>query len=479
MIDRRRIVSAAWDIWWAKHGGPRVLRERQQKHLQELLDFARAHSPFYHRLYRDLPAHLDRLVDLPPVTKNELMAGFNEWVTDPGIRLDRVRTFIADPARLGTPFLGRYAIWHTSGTTGTPGIFVHDSYALGTYIALLLMRCYLSWTTAHISRRLARQRWRTAFIFATGGHFATNAFETVTRELRPGALQTPPIFSIQQPLPDLVQALNDGQPAILATYPSVLAVLTDEQSCGRLKIRPLLIAAGGECLKPGVRSDAERVFRCKVHNVYAASEFMGIAFDCNHGRLHVNSDWVILEPVDADLRPLTPGSQPYDVLLTNLTNTVQPIIRYRMGDRISFDRDPCPCGNPLPTITVEGRDDEILTFETSDSRASTILPMALEAVVEVIPGVQRFQLVQTGPMTLKVRLETVSGSDEAQVWETVENHLHIFLELQGLLDVHIERSPECPAQHIRSGKFRQVWSEWRPTGVSAVLERSNPIQMRS
>jgi phenylacetate-coenzyme A ligase PaaK-like adenylate-forming protein len=40
-----------------------------------------------------------------------------------------------------------------------------------------------------------------------------------------------------------------------------------------------------------------------VHDVYAASEFDPLAFECREGWLHVNSDWAMLEPVDADYAP--------------------------------------------------------------------------------------------------------------------------------------------------------------------------------
>ena len=53
-----------------------------------------------------------------------------------------------------------------------------------------------------------------------------------------------------------------------------------------------------------------------------------MAYDCGQGWLHVNSDWVILEPVEADYSPTPPGQASHTVLLTNLANRIQPIIRY-------------------------------------------------------------------------------------------------------------------------------------------------------
>lgn len=58
---------------------------------------------------------------------------------------------------------------------------------------------------------------------------------------------------------------------------------------------------------------------------------------CRRGRLHVNSDWFILEPIDAAGRPTPPGERSDSVLVTNLANRVQPVIRYDLGDSVVMD----------------------------------------------------------------------------------------------------------------------------------------------
>lgn len=82
------------------------------------------------------------------------------------------------------------------------------------------------------------------------------------------------------------------------------------------------------------------------------------------GWLHVNVDWVVFEPVDADYRPVAPGEQSHTVLISNLANRVQPILRYDLGDSVLERPDPCPCGNPFPAIRVQGRSADVLTFRS-------------------------------------------------------------------------------------------------------------------
>lgn len=197
------------------------------------------------------------------------------------------------------------------------------------------------------------QRASNGLYFCHRGHFAGNVFEAATRRLRMVERNTNRIISANMPLPDIVRGgVNDCQPAIFCSYPSILAQLAKEQAAGRLAIHPNMIIFGGECLTQPVREQIVAAFQCDVHNGYATSEFHGIAFECQRGRLHVNSDWVILEPVDTDYHPVPPGIPSHTVLLTNLINRVQPFMRYEIGDSVTSYPNVCPCGNPLPSIHV-------------------------------------------------------------------------------------------------------------------------------
>ena len=173
----------------------------------------------------------------------------------------------------------------------------------------------------------------------------------------------------------------------------------------------------------------------------------------------MNADWVILEAVDEAYRPIPAGQPSHTVLLTNLANYVQPIIRYDLGDSITVKPDSCPCGNPLPAIHVEGRTDEILYLETREGQTIPLLPMGIATVVEETPGVRRFQAIQTGPSALQIRLEAMPEADEMQVWAMVSQRLQEYLRAQSVPFVHLEKAAEHPSPHPISGKFRHVWAE--------------------
>ena len=148
----------------------------------------------------------------------------------------------------------------------------------------------------------------------------------------------------------------------------MLALLADEQTAGRLPCSSAALWSGGEGLSPVARTRLEHVFGCPLHNEYGASECLSIGYACREGALHVNADWVILEPVDRDYRPTPVGELSHTVLLTNLANAVQPIIRYDLGDRVRAKVGACACGNPLPAFQLEGRSDDVLTLARARRR---------------------------------------------------------------------------------------------------------------
>jgi phenylacetate-CoA ligase len=181
-----------------------------------------------------------------------------------------------------------------------------------------------------------------------------------------------------------------------------------------------------------------------------------LAFDCDHGWLHVNSDWAILEPVDADFRPTSAGQPSHTVLLTTLANRVQPIIRYDRGDSVLAKPDPYACGSPLPAIRATGRWDDVLRLAAADGNTVSVFPLAIGSVVDETPGVHRSQLIQTGPASIRLRLEPKPGADVEQVWRDAAANLRAYLARQGLANIGLDRVDEPPEPSARSGKFRQV-----------------------
>ncbi len=450
LFDQWSASTLAGAIVWTRALGREAIATFQARRLVDLVRHARAYSPYFRAAWRELPAGDLPLAALPVTHKAALMEAFDTWCTDSAITRDGIEAFIAGRAHIGDRFRDRYVVWTSSGTTGTPGIFVQDATALAAYDALVgvplvsgaMPAC--DWTAA------AAQHGRAALVTADCGHFASIASWRRLAHGRPWLDMRS--FPVTLPLPALVAALAAYAPAFLASYPTVLAMLAAEQAAGRLALHPVGLWSGGEVLTRGAQRAIEGAFGCPLHNEYGASECLAIGFGCAEGALHVNADWVILEPVDRDGRPTPVGTLSHTVLLTNLANFVQPVIRYDLGDRVRMLAAPCACGSPLPALHVEGRSDDVLSLRATDGSSVTLPPLALTTVVEEAAHVHRFQVVQVARDALSLRLP----AGERGAADAALGALRTYLAAQGLAQVRVRLDAAEPVANARDGKLRQV-----------------------
>ena len=442
----------------AKKQGPTAIEERRRTRLAEMVAHARANSPYYRELYRGLPGKLEDPSSLPVTDKKQLMARFDDWATDRRVTIEEARAFVEDPALVGERFLGSYTAATTSGTTGTRGVFVMDDQSLAVTNALAA-RMLGAWLGIGDVVRIAARGGRMAMVMATGGHFASAVAAARLRKggrLRARAIG---VFPVQTPLPELVAGLNRFRPAVVAPYASTAALLAGEQEAGRLRIAPVLLALAAEGLPAGERERIAKAFGARIGDSYAATEVPFLSYGCAHGWYHVNADWVVLEPVDADHRPVPPGEPSHTVLVSNLANRVQPILRYDLGDSIVRRPDPCPCGAPLPAIRVQGRAADVLTFPSDHTGRGAgrvaVAPLAFGTLLDRTPGIELFQVAQTAPAALRVRLRPAVGADPDRVWRAVHDEITRLLASHGLGHVAVERAAEPPEQSP-GGKYRTI-----------------------
>lgn len=453
-FDPWRTSAAFAEVAMAACVSPAVRHAFRARRLAALFEAAAQRSPRYQRVFGGRNPANTRLADLPIAHKSELMRDFAGWVTDPALQLDELRRFIADPANIAQSFLGRYTVWESSGSTGEPAVFVQDAMAMGVYDALEALR-------RPVLRPL--QPWldpwglaeRTAFVGATGGHFASTVSVERLRRLQPGLAQRLCGLSFLQPIDALCRELEHYQPTVLATYPSAAVLLAERQRAGQLRLHLRELWTGGEALSPVARAFVQQTFSCPVSQSYGASEFLSLAFECRHGSLHLNSDWAILEPVDAQGRAVPPGHAGATTLLTNLANHVQPLIRYDLGDQVTVLSTPCACGSCLPVIEVSGRDDDTLVLSGGAGRAPIkVVPLAVSTVLEEA-GLFDFQLLQQTRRDLLLQ-SSLQGEGASLALSAAGKQLQAFLREQGARDVHVHCHSGVTAQLGRSGKIRRV-----------------------
>ena len=389
------------------HGPRAELVRHQQKRLEVVVRHAAIHSPFYRRRFAeagtlgDGPVELTRL---PVVDKSLLMQHFDELVCEPRLRRDELLDWVGRNTR-DQLFLDRYRVMLTSGSSGRPGLFVYDAAgwrALGGGF----MR-----GSTWLGLRPTLPRQRMAFVGAAapshiGRHAATIA-SGPHRVL---------VLPVTLPLPRLVEALNQFQPNYLQAYPSAAMWLADEQRAGRLRVSPRILVTVAELRTPEMTQRLQEAFGIRPFNFYGCSEGL-FGYECEyHQGIHLFEDTTLVENVDADGHPVPLGQPGARLLVTNLYNMVQPLLRLEVTDLVTLDPDPCPCGRMLARMkTINGRSDDVLSLPARDGGQVAVHPLHF-ALLTRDPDVREFQVIQEGPQlrVLVVPRDSPSSASEGR-----------------------------------------------------------------
>ena len=423
----------------------------REKRLKDMVEWARKNSPYYAKLYKDVPEDFE-LTDLPSVNKQDLMKNWNDWITDRQITLADVEKFMEDMNNIGRKIKKKYMVFTTSGSTGNPLVSICDSTTNNVMGGISASRSY---ARKEDLAAFMKKGKKSIGVFANEGFYLGNSSIRSRLNKMPWKKRQMAVSSALYPIDKIVQQLNEFQPAMLGGYPSNLELLIDEVKEGRLTISPVIIMTGGEYLSDSLRKRLAETFQCYVQTSYSCTEGGTVACECRQQHFHINDDWVIVEPVDAEGKAVPDGVQSEKILLTNLYNFTQPYIRYEVTDRVIMHHEKCACGNPSPWIELEGRTDDVTSFMEAGKEIK-VAPLAIYAVLKEVHELRRFQVEVYPENKVELRIEPKEGIEESAAFEAAKKKLADFLANQNIFHATINLSKEKPAQNPNSGKFKHI-----------------------
>lgn len=403
------ISKTLWALCQMKRNeklSPAKLRALQQRRLRRLLHYAWEHSPYYREAFEKAgmtEKELDTvpLSALPPLDKSDLLEHFNRLVTAPDLEQGKLRRFDAMETADRRPFLGKYHLVHSSGSTGEPGYFVYNEAAWNTMLLGIIRGALWGMSMPQILRLLAG-RPRILYIAATDGRYG-GAMAVGDGVDGVGASQM--YLDIKTPLSRWVQQVKEYRPNFIIGYPSAIKILAELAQWGEISLEVLRVVSCGEPLGAGLRKFLEDTLHTEVINFYGASESLalGVEGDPAEGMLLFD-----------DLNIIEQG--PDGLYLTCLYNFVQPLIRYRLTDRITIEE----ASGLWPfsrAVGLLGRNEDVLWFEDGEGRREFLHPLAIEGFC--IPGLLDYQFRQTGRDSFEILAEAASAS----AYENIEREL--------------------------------------------------------
>ena len=423
---------------------PAKIRAERQSRLRDLLTRAKRDSPWHARRLTHVDPETfveEDIAKLPTMTKSDLMANFDQIVTDRALSLELIESHLQQLSS-DRYLLDFYHVVTTGGSTGQRGILVYDWQGwvtLGLSFARLLPLMGIE----------EGRRESCVIIGASNAAHGTGAFVQSFAPWLARVFSPFIALSVTQPISEIIDCLNETQPTTLLGFPSMLRQLCFAAEQGSLKVAPRAIMVGAEPLSSDTRAMMEHLFRARVYDFYGCNEASCVGFSCPVGPgLHLSDDLIIVEPVNAANALSPPGIPSTRILLTNLFNVTMPLIRYELDDAVTpmESSGRCHCGSSFRKIlNVCGRTDDSFQY----SNGTFVHPVAFAALGHE-PAIREFQVRQC-QRGAHILVEASRSFDHSAISEEIRQTLES-LGVAGA-EISLELVDQIPRSSV--GKLRR------------------------
>lgn len=457
-VTSRVALAAAFGTFVRmRYFGPSGIRWIQKRKLDRLLRFAAREVPYYRARLGASKGPL-RLQDFPIVSKERLMEDFEQFVSDPRVTYAGVTEHIESRRMQTELYLDRYVICTTSGTTGRAGAFVIDAPAWGLLRSVAMSRMFLGTVLPYmIARRLRGKKLNWAYYIAYGNNNITYLLCKYLPAVI-GFFVNIRLFSVHEPVRQIGREIAEFEPDLIHAYPTSLSALADEMLRDpSISIQPRVITTGSEPFAAEAQRLVARAFPgARIFQAYGSTEFTCIAHQCGHGNYHLNADYCEVEVTGA-------GPADRRILLTNLNNRVQPLIRYEISDAVELEDSTCDCGRPLPILRISGRTDETLYLRDRGGEFHPVPPIPIQDLFFTLTGIRKFRVVHSRQNHLVVSFDTVDPAGFEQKKPLLETAFVGYLRKNGLDDVvTMEFEPLIEGPAKPGAKHRAIYSLVEP-----------------
>ena len=362
---------------------PAALAAFQRDRLRALLARAIERSPFHAARLRGVDPGRFELADLPglPVmTKAQMMEDFDAAVTDRRLTRNLVERHLASSAAEPSLLLGDYVCLLSGGSSGRRGLIVQTVSEYAGFVGTIIRRAMAEAMTP----AGPPPEGLVIGIVGAGTPVHSSGLAAATAVAPPVRLIPAPAGL---PTAEIVRRLNAAQPPALLAYATKLAELAREQRAGRLRLNLRSVTSMAEMLSAAERTAIGEAFGVPVIDLFVSTEGLVGRSEPGSAVLTFASDTCLAECVDDDGRPVPDGVASSRVLVTNLHNLTQPLIRYELTDRFT------PAANPAGGFlraSVDGRADDLFRYP-----AASVHPFVIGTPLLRAPAVREFQVRQT------------------------------------------------------------------------------------
>ena len=414
-----------------RFGSRAELERYQAKKLRTFMQRLSRASPYF------LPWAAEPLAQWPLMDKAIMMQHFDTLNTA-GLQLEQVleQALRAEHSRDFTPTVRGITVGLSSGTSGQRGVFVVSAAEKAQWAGLMLSRALPAGLFA--GERVA------LFLRANSNLYTAVRNRWLAFEF----------FDLFQPFEQQAASLAHYAPTIIVAPAQVLRELAIKVLAGELALAPQRVISVAEVLEPQDRVLIVQAFG-SVHQIYQATEGF-LASTCAHGVLHLNEEYVHVEPEWLD-----EAQQRFVPIITDFTRFTQPIVRYRLNDILVMRKTPCPCGRVTRALdAIEGRCDDLLWLPgVQAARVPVFSDVLSRALAQALPPTADYRLVHQGSADLTLEVALPSPELEAVQAHVTRAMLGLGVDIDQLRWTLNQQAPVYQAGAKRRRIVRQAGSE--------------------
>lgn len=253
--------------------------------------------------------------------------------------------------------------------------------------------------------------------------------------------------------------LQENQATVLCSTPTyalrMLEVAREENvSLEKSAIRLLILAGEPGANIASTRQMIEEGWGARVIDHWGMTEVGPMGVECieNPGGFHFLEEECIVEVLEpASNTPVKDGDEG-ELVITTLGRVHSPVVRYRTGDRVRIDPQPCPCGRVWKRALggVVGRTDDMLLV-----KGNNFYPSMIESIVREHSAIHEFQIVtdarRPGELQLRLELRGNASADQVKqkVLEAFKNRYHFRPEIEFVTGGTLPRSEMKSSRVVR------------------------------
>lgn len=396
----------------------------KEKELKRLLRHAAVHVPYYKKVLKNCEIEridLSRLKNIPFLEKDTL-------------RLLGTTDLLSSKLENGGEF------YSSSGSTGTPTKILFSKKTHQRYAASHEVRCR-NW--AGIDKDTPRGMIGGRRVLANsedGPPF--HRYNWVEKQVYFSAYHISPTNAA-----DYVQAMWDNKIEYMTGYAvSNYLLATYVKKLGLKVPKMKAVITSSEKLTKEMRLILEEVYGCKAFDGWSGVEACGMVTECEHGSLHISEDVGILEILDEHGNEVAEG-ETGEVVCTGFLNYDQPLIRYRIGDRMTKGKGQCKCGRQMPIIEeIEGRLEDVVTGP--DGRQM----VRFHGIFIGITSIERTQVIQHSIDHIEIKIQNDIPLSEEEV-KLIDTRVR-----SQLGQIRLEINQHQQIEQSKSGKYKAVIS---------------------